>query len=299
MAKLRIWIAATIAWMLIFFSIERFHEPLNLASFVYVLASVAAIVVVALQRRNSASLGFLLLSMLCLHLGLKATLGYQVFGTNLPITVTEACALLITVLLAQRIAACMDEFEEGATDVMTMHLGSRSSPFESGQADLYREIRRARQFKRRASVLAMTTDGTSTSVALNRLIEEVQHNALRRYIDARIGKLLSDQTKDCDIIAFNRDHFVVLLPEASLEHANRVSERLQQIAHETLGLRMQIGTATFPEQEVTLTGLLSRAENEMRSASPTHHTLDEPDIADEPMLQTAQPLDQTTGSDES
>lgn len=286
MAKLRMWIAATIAWLLIFFSIERFHEPLNLASFVYVLASVAAIVVVALQRRNSSSLGFLLISTLCLHLGLKATLGYEVFGTNLTITVTEACALLITVLLAQRIAACIDEFEEGATDVMTMHLSGRSTPFESGQTDLYREIRRARQFRRRVSVMALQTDGTSSSVALNRLIEEVQHNALRRYIDARVAKLLSDETKDCDIIAFNRDHFVILLPEATTEHATRVSRRLQEIAHKCLGLRMQVGTATFPDQEVTLTGLLSRAENEMRSVSPTRQVPDEGDEVFEAAAET-------------
>lgn len=277
MTKLRIWIAATIAWLLVFFSVERFHEPINLASFVYVLASLAAIAVMALQRRNSGSLGFLLMSVLCLHLGFKAVLGYQVFGASLPITVTEASALLITVLLAQRIAVSMEEFEEGAADVMTMHLNGRSTPFESGQTDLYREIRRARQFKRRVSVMALTTDGTSTSVALNRLIEEVQHNALRRYIDARVGKLLSDETKDCDIIAFNRDHFVVLLPEASTEHASRVSQRMQDMAHERLGLRMQVGTATFPDQEVTLTGLLSRAEGEMRSAAPTRHAPEQDD----------------------
>lgn len=275
MAKLRIWIAAAIGWLLIFFNIERFHEPINLASFVYVLASVAAIAVVALRRRNSSSLGFLLLSTLCLHLGFKATLGYQVFGASLPITVTEASALIITVLLAQRIAASIEEFEAGAADVMTMHLGGRSTPFESGQTDLYREIRRARQFKRHVSVVALSTDGTSTSGAMNRLIEEVQHHALRRYIDARICKLLSKETKDCDIIAHNRDHFLVLLPEANSDHARRVSQRLQDLARDQLGLKMQIGTATFPDQEVTLTGLLNRAENEMRSANPTQQTCDD------------------------
>lgn len=268
MTTLRIWIAATIAWLLLFLSIERFHEPINLASFVYVLASVAAIAVVAVQRRNSSSLGFLLISTLCLYLGLKVTLGYQVFGANLTITVTEACALLITVLLAQRIAASIDEFEEGAADVMTMHLSGRSTPFESGQTDLYREIRRARQFKRRVSVMALATDGTCTSVAMSRLIEEVQQNALRRYVDARVGSLLSQETKDCDIIAFNRDHFVVLLPEANVEQAARVGQRLRDLAHHKLGLSMQVGTATFPDQEVTLTGLLSRAESAMRSVHP-------------------------------
>ena len=289
MAKLRIWIAATIAWLLIFFNIERFHEPLNIASFVYVLASLAAIVVVALPPRNSSSLGFLVISTLCLHLGLKATLGYQVFGPNLPITVTEACALLITVILVQRIAVSIDEFEEGATDVMTMHLSGRTTPFESGQTELYREIRRARQFKRRVSVVALASDGASTSVAMNRLIEEVQQTALRRYVDARVGKLLSEETKDCDIIAFDRDHFVILLPEANVQHATRVGNRLQELAQEKLGLKMQIGTATFPDQEVTLTGLLSRAENEMRSANPTGQS-SEPknDVADEA---TAESLD--------
>ena len=102
MTKLPIWIAATIAWLLLFFSVERFHEPINLASFVYVLASAVAITVVALPRRNSSSLRTLLLGTLCLHLGLKLALGYQILGPSLSITVTEAAGLLITVLLAQR-----------------------------------------------------------------------------------------------------------------------------------------------------------------------------------------------------
>jgi len=297
MTKLRIWIATTIGWLLIFFSIERFHEPINLASFVYVLASVSAIAVVSLRRSNSSSLGFLLLSVLCLHIGLKATLGYPVFGANLPITVTESAALLLTVLLAQRIAASIDEFEEGAADVMTMHLNGRSTPFETGQTDLYREVRRARQFKRRVSVMALTTDGTSTSAALNRLIEEVQNNALRRYVDARVAKLLSDETKDCDIIALNRDHFVVLLPEASAEHASRVGQRLRDLAHSKLGLNVQVGTATFPDQEVTLTGLLSRAENEMRSVAPTQKLPADDDLVDFNAGETTPPSDVAHATD--
>ncbi len=269
MMKLRVWIAATIAWLLIFFSIERFHGPINMASFVYVLASVAAITVLMLQRRHFSSTKFLLISMLGMHLGLKVILGYQVFGASLPLTAMEASSLLITVMLAQRIAASIQDFEEGAAAVMTMQLGGRSTSFETGQSDLYREIRRARQFKRRVSIMTLATDGTSTSVALNRLIEEVQHNALRRYIDARVGKLLSDETKDCDIIAYNGDHFVVLLPEATADHATRVGERLQNLANDQLGLRMQVGTATFPDEEVTLTGLLNRAESEMRALPTT------------------------------
>ena len=103
MTKLRIWIAATVAWLLVFFSVERFHEPINFASFVYVLASAAAITVVIVPRRNTSSLRFLLFGTLGLHLVLKVVLGYQILGPSLPITVTEATALLITVLLAQRI----------------------------------------------------------------------------------------------------------------------------------------------------------------------------------------------------
>ena len=50
MARLRLWIAATLGWLLVFFNIERFHEPINLASFVYVLAAAVAMVTVAIAR---------------------------------------------------------------------------------------------------------------------------------------------------------------------------------------------------------------------------------------------------------
>jgi len=50
MIRLRFWIAATLVWLLGFYNIERFHEPLNIASFVYVLAAVVAIAIVVVER---------------------------------------------------------------------------------------------------------------------------------------------------------------------------------------------------------------------------------------------------------
>jgi hypothetical protein len=265
MYRLRVWIAVTLAWLLLFFNIERFHEPINIASFVYVLAAAIAIVIVAARPWQSVSLATSLVISLGLLLILKLWWNYGILGPHLPLTVTEAVAITLTVLLARGIGQCIQEFEEGATHVMTMHLGKGQLRFESGQADLYREMRRARDFERPVAMLAVSAEGESTSAAMNRFIEEVQRNAIRRYLDARVGELLIRELKDCDIVTHCDDHFVVMLPEANLEQAADVVTRLRRRASEELGLQLEFGTATFPEQEVTLSGLLQRAEKEMRS----------------------------------
>src|SRR3989304_1597828 len=215
MIRLRFWIAATLVWLLGFYNLERFREPLNIASLVYVLAAVVAIAIVVVERLRMVSRAWLLGGSLFVLLALKWALGYAILGPALTISVTESCALGLTILVARGIARSIEEFEEVALDVMTMHLAGEPSPFESGQVDLYREVRRAREFQRPLALVALSPEGKSTSVTINRFLEELQRRAPRKYVDARLADLLARETKDCDIVAPCGDPFLVLLPQGT------------------------------------------------------------------------------------
>jgi hypothetical protein len=266
MNKLRGWISALLLWLLFFYNIERFHEPINLASFVYVYAAAVAIAVVAVRRFRTWSSGWLLAAAVVVLLIIKASRGYVVLGHGLPLTITECCAIGVTLFLARGIAASIHEFERGALDVMTLQLNGSALAFETGQTEIYREIRRAREFARPLTMVALTSRGTSTSAAINRLLEEVQRLTIRRYVDARLADLLANETRDCDIVTQRDDHFVLVLPEADRARAASVAEHLKSAAQEKLGLQLEAGVATFPDEEVTLTGLLERAVAQMRMA---------------------------------
>jgi hypothetical protein len=125
---------------------------------------------------------------------------------------------------------------------------------------MYREVRRARNFRRPLAVFAISTASDDQSAPLNRFIEEVQQERVREYVAARIAHLLTNEMKDCDIITRRNAHFVVLVPEVGFAEAAALLKKLESTAKEKLGLELKTGLATFPDQEVTFEGLVQRAE---------------------------------------
>lgn len=269
MTKLRMRIALLLTWLLVFFNIERFHEPINIASFVYVLAAMIAIVVVVLRGETRIRFGALVGAMLALFLALKWGLGYSILGAGLPLTVTETCALLITAVLVGLIAQGIREFEENAQQVLHMHFDSHTPDLDVSQIQLYREVRSARRHGRPLSLLALSVSNATSPALVARYLEEIQQRGIRKYIDARLAQLINGSISDCDILAYRDDCFFVLCPELSGDAAQEVVQRLELGAREQLGLELNIGSACFPDEEVTLGGLLDKAAGAMRGKTPT------------------------------
>ncbi|MGH7201435.1 MAG: hypothetical protein ACREJB_12570, partial [Planctomycetaceae bacterium] len=269
MMRLRFWTAVMIGWLFWLFNIERIHEPINLASFVYVLAAACAMAVIFWRALDRAPLWWLLAGAFGGLVVLKAWLDYPITGSALPFTVTEACAVGLTIALASRVAGCLGQFEEGAREAACIRLSDRSVSFESGEQEIYREIRRARQYHRPLMLLAVSPTATSVRQSTSRLLADAQRETARAYITARIADVLSREASDCDIITCLDDRFFVLLPEAETAHAREIAERIVATAAEELGLELRIGTASFPAEEVTFTGLMERAEAGMQPAELT------------------------------
>ncbi len=273
MTKLRMRTAYLLAWLLLFFNIERFHAPINIASFVYVLAALVSIAVVVLRTETGVRFGVVVGVMLTTFLFVKWMLGYEIAEAALPLTVTEACALFVTASLAMLIAQAIREFEDNAQQVLHMHFDNQASDLDTTQTQLYREVRRARKFGRPLSVLAMSASNAENPTLVAQFIKEVQQRGVRKYIDARLAQVINGCLSDCDIVAYRDDCFFVMCPELSGEEIDEVARRLKQAVRESLGLTLDIGSANFPEEEVTLGGLLEKAEGALRGKeTPTIST---------------------------
>jgi len=268
MTKLRLWIAAFVAWLLLFYNVERFHEPINIASFIYVYAALIAIVLIAIRDLHRTPPALMLLAILTGLLVLKWLRGYEILGTSLALTITESCAVTITFFVSWAIAQRISQFEQGAADMLSLSLPD----FIAVQVEFYQEVCRARQFCRPLALLTIAPNGASTSIEVNRFLQEMQQKTISNYINARLRDLITSKTKDCDIMAYSDDHFVLLLPEVNSQEASQIAQRLQLAARESLGLDIQVGKAAFPEEEVTLSGMLDRAVSKMRggTSSPGH-----------------------------
>ncbi len=274
---LRLWVAALIVWLFLFFNVERIHEPINIASFVYPFAAAAAILVVTARRLSRRSLAWIQVGLVAAFFGLKVGLGYGLLGPDLPVTITELFAIGVTVALATQIARTLAEVDRGAVELMSLNANHRASTFEVGQVDVYREVRRARKFKRPLTLVAVSPTGTSLEASVDRMMQSVQRETIARYAEALLAELLSDETHDCDIITACDDYFLMLLPETDRERADRVVKRVSAAADERLGLDLVSGVVTFPAEEVTLAGLLERAEHRMRQQLESPEDVDQED----------------------
>jgi GGDEF domain-containing protein len=268
MRELRLWLSLMLVWFFCLYNVERMHAPINLASFVYVLATLVALVVVAMPSLRRVHVAWLLLAPMPLFFAMKAYLGYMIFGSNIPLTVTEIVAIVITILLARKIAHGLDEFLEAVQSSMIRHLEDSSRPFEVGQYDIYREIRRARAHHRPLSLMAISPSGGSVQVTRNELIEQIQRESVGRYVRSQVANLLAQETRESDVITEREGYFVTVLPETDSEDAQRFAQRLKQNSEKQLGLDLRVGMASFPDQEVTFEQLLARAASGMWNGQP-------------------------------
>jgi hypothetical protein len=260
LTRFRASIAGLIAWFFVLFNVERLYSPLNIASVVYVVAAAAMLLVVLWPALATLRISLLLLLCAIALVAAKAWLGFPLGRMHLPITLTEYAAIVVSVLLARQIVLGINEFQAATLRNMVSHLVDRSQPFVDGQADIYREVRRARVHKRPLSLLVIEAQQQADPEVLDRFTTEAIRNMANRYITSRLADFLSRGLKDCDLIAERNGGFVVLLPETRAAKARSVCRRLQEEARAQLDLELRIGQCTLPDEEVTLVGLLERAQ---------------------------------------
>lgn len=275
MKHLRYWVAAICVWFFFLYNVERLGHPINIASFVYPFTLICAVAIILLPRLHHIPVYWLFLPTLPVFFLLKVGLGYQIGGRNLPITVTEICAIALSVILSSQIAWRLESLREAVSMLTTAHLEKGTYPFSVGQGRIYREIRRARRYQRPASLLAISATCESMEASVNRFIQEAQREIIQKYIAARVAHLLVEELQDSDVITQLNDHFVTLLPETGRETVAEVVKRLETAAQEKLGLKFQIGVSTFPDEAVTFESLLEQAETKMRAAAPTSFSQEE------------------------
>lgn len=266
MERSQFWLLTLCSWLFFLYNIERLSEPINLASFHYVFVIVCANLVILIPWLRRTPFYKSLLLALPPFFALKVYFGYEIAGTNLPITVTEISAIGITIFLTRQVVSYLEQFHDIISRLTIGRLEMGTHTFEEGQGHLYREIRRARVYKRPAALLAISIDEASADVSLSHFVRDAQEKIIRRYIAARTASLLVHDLQDCDVITKRNDHFIVLLPETDRQIAMKVAARLRKEFRQKLGLEPRFGLSTFPDEAVTFESLLSLAESAMNGS---------------------------------
>ena len=263
MKRMRFLVAMLVIWLFLFYNIERLSKPVDIAGVAYTFVPIVAALTVSIPRLRQAPLWALLVVPVPIFLALKAWTGSRVWGMAMPLTVTEICVIAITIILARWVSNGVGEFESAIAHITIGQVDTQVDPFSTGQAEMYREIRRARHYQRPLALMAIGVEEKSIQVALDRMVQEVQQAMMKRYVLSDIAKTLCQKLEDYNVIAQTNHHFLILLPEVSSDHLAELASRLRQAVSEQVGATLQIGTASFPDDAVTFESLVDRAVGEM------------------------------------
>ncbi len=270
MRRLRVYVVVLIIWLLLFFSIERITAPINISHVGYVFTPLLGVLIILTPGLRKAPLWVVLVLPVPIFLLLKAWAGYELFGLSLPLTITEVVSIWATIYLARHISNRLRDFEEAVTNITIGEDVDQPGTFDTGQAEMYREVRRARHHHRPLSMIAIGIDQDSNSVTLDRMVQEAQQAMIKQYLRSGVARLITNELPDYNIITQEDDHFLVLLPEATEEEAEKIGEKLRELASHQIGVNIQTGSASFPSDAVTFESLVDRAKREMNQRLKTN-----------------------------
>lgn len=265
MYKLRFWLSLLIIWLFFFYNIERINEPINIASFVYLLVPIAGSLMLLIPRlfKRVGIAGYFTIVLL-VYLGIKIALHYELVAQSLPITITEIFSIFVSLFLFRKVADLMWDFEDTIANITFQQIGLPPRVYETAETeDLYREIKRCRRFRRPLTMVVAKAVFTPSEYKLNQVMEELRETMVARYVQAGVAKLLSDELSDSDLMVVENESFTILLPETQEEEALRRIRWLQKQATAELDIELHIGVAGFPEKAVTLRGLIDAAEDDL------------------------------------
>jgi GGDEF domain-containing protein len=269
---MRFLVIILIIWLLFFFSIERLVGAINISRVAYPFAPLMAILTILIPQLRRAPLWILLVVPIPVFLVLKAWAGYELWAAAFPLTVTEVCTIAVTTILAHWVGNGLSEFESAVAHITIGQAATLPESFSTDQAEMYREVKRARHHQRPLSLMAIGIEEASIQVALERMVQEAQQAMMRRYVLSDVARALCGELEDYNIVAQGEGHFLVLLPEASPQNVNELVTKLCTVVSEQVGVSLRIGTASFPSDAVTFESLVEKASSEMQQKLRPEHS---------------------------
>ncbi len=129
MNNLRYSLIAICVWFFFIYNIEKLFGVVNIATFVYVLVLVYAVLIILIRPLQRIPLYGLLLLSLVPFIILKIQAGLAITGPGLPIVVTEICVIWITIVLVSQMASGLEGYSRLSNKANHWSFGERNCSF--------------------------------------------------------------------------------------------------------------------------------------------------------------------------
>ncbi|MBN1217918.1 MAG: hypothetical protein JXM69_03230 [Anaerolineae bacterium] len=260
MRRLRLWTTVLIIWLIFLFNIERINSPINIRAYTYVFVAIVAVITLLLPKLRWLPYWSLMIVCILAFLLYKAFWDHRpLWGTALPLTVTQMSVVVLTGLISRQINSGLREFEDVIGNITFGRIGNLPKPFAEMQGEIYKEVRRARRYQRPLSVVSLKIDEASMRAALPNMIKSVQQAMMREYVFANVTRILDDNMDDFGSITLRDDHFILVLPEKTTNEAAQIARNLSRIIQEEMKVELQTGLANFPDEAITFETLIEQA----------------------------------------
>jgi len=190
------------------------------------------------------------------------------------VTLFEFLSILITGWLAYEVGRRMSDFVQTMRMFLFADLQDRIVTPQQAAPLLSREIRSSRRTNHPLTVIVVEPQVQDGAVQLTATAQEIQNIFVRRYRLVALARLLARFIRSTDFVLDQSDKGRILFvtPEINRAQVGELVRRLAEHAHESLNVSLSWGSATFPDQGLTLEELVYQAEQELKPYVKTHST---------------------------
>ena len=265
MKRLRLRIILLAFWTILFYTLFTLLRPYHLSPIVASVVPILIIAILAIPQIGKVSIWVTIIVPVIIFLAIEVWMGQSVSLNTIPLLITELCMILVSALLTYWLGNAIAEFENAVAHITISHKGKVIELASLGTTEIYREIKRARNHSRPLTLLAISVDEGSIEGAISRMVQEAQRSMIKKYTLANICSTLCEKLEESDIVVQMNGYSLVVLPEVKPDHLPSLVKRLRQQVTEQVGVEIQVGSASLPQDGFTYEGLLDKAITELKA----------------------------------
>lgn len=255
-----------------FLNIERLdigpqEDVINIQSFVYGLTILAVLTTFLFYSRWNFSVIIFLGGWIVLYLLGKVVVFPTrplIGGINTYLTITELAMMSLILVVACRVSTDLHDLGETVANVTLGDVSERVKRFDKAQNDIKTEFVRSRRYKSPLSVMVLEVQSEAPEINIKDTAEEILQMMVKKYTSNKLIRFLDRELRRTDLVLdLERDEqIILLLPETDFKESDVLARRISSKISEQLGLDINCGLASFPDQALTFEALVEQAKHQ-------------------------------------
>lgn len=284
MRALKFYFILLLLFLAAVFSLDRFgwlaqYSGNGVHPFVFGLTLCAMVMMFLIPRIQRYSVFLFLFGWTVIYFVVRLSVvkNGQIFGGSATfITLLELGVIFIAILLSYGCGKQLYKFASFIDEVYLPVHERRIRKAKTAKEEINTEFVRSRRHQHPLSLLAISPDTKAKETDIKVAVEEIQRHMVGRFVNASVAKIISMEARRTDMIISQDENdglFFILCPETKGEETAILAERIRTAALDRLGIDVNYGIASFPDEALTYDELVKRAEQHLTFNEKNPHAI--------------------------